>query len=80
LKTAAFYDDDKGTNYGQARYLCYYLQQRGMLLKFYREFHARQKSDPTGYRTLQKILGERDMRKFQEQWQKWVLTLKQGVD
>ena len=34
----AFYDDDRGANYAQARYLCYYLQQRGLLVKFYREF------------------------------------------
>ena len=37
------YDDDRGANYAQARYLCYYLQQRGLLVKFYREFHAHQK-------------------------------------
>lgn len=80
LKARAFYDQDKGTNYGQARYLCYYLQQRGLLVKFYREFHAHQKTDPTGYRTLQKVLGERDMTRFQQKWQKYVLALEQGVD
>ena len=57
LDAHGFYDEDKGTNYGQARYLCYYLQQRGLLIKFYREFHAHQKEDPTGYKSLQKILG-----------------------
>ena len=28
-----FYNQDPGTNYSQARYLCYYLQQRGLLEK-----------------------------------------------
>src|SRR5438128_7902621 len=34
LETDAFYNEDKGTNYGQSRYLCYYLQQKGLLIKF----------------------------------------------
>lgn len=80
LRSGAFYDQDKGTNYAQARYLCYYLQQRGLLLAFYRRFHANQKTDPTGYRTLQVILGERNMTRFQQEWQKYVLALQQGVD
>src|SRR5882672_12347478 len=37
LDPRGFYDDDQGTNYAQSRYLCYYLQQRGQLIKFYRE-------------------------------------------
>jgi hypothetical protein len=80
LWVRAFYEQDQGTNYGQARYLCYYLQHRGLLVKYYREFHAHQKTDPTGYRTLQRILGERDMTRFQQKWQKYVLALEQGVD
>ena len=45
-------------NYAQARYLCYYLQEKGVLVKFYREFQARQKEDPSGFKALQKILAE----------------------
>src|ERR1044071_4001647 len=33
LDANAFYQDQKGTNYAQSRYLCYYLQQRGLLVK-----------------------------------------------
>ncbi len=79
LDAHGFYDEDKGTNYGQARYLCYYLQQRGLLIKFYREFHAHQKQDPTGYKSLQKILGTSDMRAFQRKWEKYVLGLSQDI-
>jgi hypothetical protein len=73
--TDAFYDQDKGTNYGQARYLCYYLQEKGLLIKFYKEFSAHIKTDPTGYKTLQAVLGEKDMVAFQERWEKFVLSL-----
>ena len=76
----AFYNEDKGVNYAQARYLCYYLQQKGVLVKFYQEFHLRQKEDATGYQTLQKILGETDMDAFKTKWEKYVLGLRQGYD
>ena len=72
----AFYNEDKGTNYGQARYLCYYLQEKELLTKYYREFLSSQKVDPTGYKTLQKVLGEADMDAFKTSWEKYVLSLK----
>jgi hypothetical protein len=75
---SSFYNDDKGTNYAQARYLCYYLQQRGLLVKFYREFLAHQKTDPTGHQTLRRILGARDMNVFKLKWEKFVLSLHHG--
>jgi hypothetical protein len=80
LGAHAFYDEDKGTNYGQARYLCYYLQQRGLLVKFYREFIAHQKNDPTGYQSLQKTLGTTNIRAFKVKWEKYVLGLRQGFE
>lgn len=70
-----FYREDTGTNYAQARYLCYYLQEKGLLRKFYKDFVTNQKTDPTGYRTLQTILGERDMTAFQKRWESFVMKL-----
>ena len=72
-----FYNGDAGTNYGQARYLCYYLQERGLLVKFYKEFVAQQKTDPTGYETLRRVLGQQDMQAFQKSWERFVLQLRQ---
>jgi len=80
MNAGDFYDDSRGTHYAQARYLCYYLQQRGLLVKFYREFQAHQKSDPSGYRTLQGILRTRNMKAFEKKWEKYVLGLKQGYE
>ena len=70
-----FYSDSRGVNYAQSRYLLYYLQQEGLLFNFYKQFHARQKTDPTGYATLKSILRERDMDLFQRKWEKYVLGL-----
>ncbi|HYP52738.1 MAG TPA: hypothetical protein VEQ42_04325 [Pyrinomonadaceae bacterium] len=75
LDARAFYGDARGTNYAQARYLLYYLQERGLLTRFYREFRAGHREDPTGYKTLRSVLGETDMAAFQKRWEAFVLGL-----
>lgn len=70
-----FYEEATGTNYAQARYLLYYLQEKKLLVKYYREFTANSATDPSGYKTLQKILGERDMAAFQRRWEAFVMKL-----
>ena len=72
-----FYGDRSGVNYAQSRYLCYYLQEKGLLVKFYKQFHARQKNDPNGFQTLKAVLGESDMNQFQRKWERFVLGLSQ---
>ncbi len=74
--THQFYRADPGTNYAQARYLCYYLQQQGLLRKFYHDFVANHQSDPTGYQTLKKTLGADDMEAFQKEWEAYVMKLR----
>ena len=78
MNADAFYNQDKGTNYGQARYLLYYLQEHGLLVRFYKDFYDRRKDDPTGYQTLQATLREADMTAFQKKWEKFVLGLSEG--
>jgi hypothetical protein len=77
--TYEFYGADPGSNYAQARYLCYYLQQQGLLREFYQQFRRNVHSDPTGYETLKSVLKikhEEGMAKFQETWKAWVLKLR----
>ena len=57
MSVPEFYNFESGSHYAQSRYLLYYLQQKGLLTKFYREFYAHQKTDPTGYQTLRRVLG-----------------------
>ncbi len=74
--TCQFYNDDNGTNYAQARYLCYYLQEEGLLARFYHKFRDSREEDPTGYDTLKGALGEKDMDAFKENWEKYILSLR----
>jgi hypothetical protein len=71
-----FYDDDRGDHYAQARYLCYYLQEKGLLKKFVHAFMDNREKDPTGYETLKKILDEDDMAAFQARWETFVMALR----
>lgn len=75
-----FYGEHRGRgysdNYAQSRYLLYYLQEKNLLRKYYQQFIANQSSDPTGYKTLQQVLGEEDMKGFQKRWESYALQLK----
>lgn len=75
--TRQFYEDeDSGLYYAQARYLLYYLQQQGKLRTYYKKFVADARNDPTGYQTLQAVLGETDMKKFLVKWKNYCLRLR----
>ena len=71
-----FYDGERGDNYAQARYLCYYLQEKGLLNKYYHSFAKNADRDPGGYRTLKNVLNESDMKGFESRWKKYCLGLK----
>lgn len=70
-----FYSDDPGTNYAQARYLCYFLQEQGELVHYYRAFASAHAADPTGYRTLENVLG-RQPEAFKPEWERYVMKLR----
>lgn len=63
-------------HYGQARYLCYFLQQRGLLIRFHREFIANAGEDPSGAATLRRVVGEEDLEVFRHRWEDFVQALR----
>lgn len=77
MNAREFYQKDRGTNYSEARYLCYYLQEHDLLRMYYHAFVAAAGKDPTGYATLKKILKRGDMDAFEEEWRKWVLEIEE---
>jgi len=70
-----FYGNGSGTHYAQARYLMYYLQERGLLRDFYQRARSARAEDPSGYQTLVAVLGEKDMAAFQIHWAAFVSAL-----
>lgn len=55
--TAKFYGARSGLHYAQARYLCHYLQERGLLRDYYHAFVAAAAADPTGLAPLMSTTG-----------------------
>ncbi len=72
-----FYGEDPGTNYSQSRYLCQYLQERGVLRDYYAKVRTNQRTDPTGWSTLVELLRIEDEAAFMTEWQAWVMTLEE---
>lgn len=73
---AAFYEEDgRSLRYAMARYLCYYLQERGLLVALYRGARAQRSTDKTGIEALKKVLGEPDLARFQPRWESFVAAL-----
>ncbi len=75
LDADEFYGENQGVYYSQARYLCYYLQEKGLLVRYYHEFRDNRERDPTGYKTLVRILGQKDMKVFKKKWEKFTLSI-----
>lgn len=71
-----FYGEHSGLHYAQARYLLYYLQEKDLLGRFYREYLDRRSEDKTGYAALVAVLGGPDMAAFQRRWARWVRRLR----
>ena len=70
-----FHGNSEARNYAQSHYLCYYMQERDLLKEYYHAFYVDRRRDPTGYKTLQRLLAGRDMRQFQEDWEALVLAI-----
>ena len=76
--TREFYNEDPGSNYAQARYLCYYLQEKGLLVDYFQMLRKEIRNDPSGYETLKKILEleTEETEQFQKDWTEFVLGLR----
>ena len=80
-----FYEADSGLNYAAARYLCYDLQERGLLERFYKEFRADVKKTAaagdvpadiaSGRRTLERVLGQ-TLEEYEPPWRERTMRLR----
>jgi len=69
-----FYGDRSDFYYSQARYLCMYLQERGVLKKFYKTFRDGYSEDKTGKKYLEKVLGM-NLEEIDKNYVAWVKQL-----
>ena len=69
-----FYGEESGLNYAQARYFCMYLQEKGMLKKYYKKFRDNYEKDNTGISFAEELLNK-TIRETDKDFKVWVLTL-----
>ena len=70
-----FYADRGGIHYAEARYLLYYVQTHGKLREYYKQFKAHASTDPTGSRTLCRVLGFKSIDDLQADWLRFIEKL-----
>ena len=75
LDERGFYLKQPGLHYAEARYLLYYLQDKGLLRTFFSRYLERGRRDRTGASTLKQVLGITDLNAFQRRWERYLLTL-----
>ena len=70
-----FYTNQAGLNYAQARYFVMYMQQKGLLKRFYVAFRGRRGRRPV--KTIEEVFGK-PLKQVEGEFLKWVMTLKWG--
>jgi len=70
-----FRGGDEGARYAHARYVCLFLQERGVLREYYAQFRSNQSEDPQGSNTLRNVLAGRSWQEIDAEFRAWALSL-----
>jgi hypothetical protein len=65
----------EGLNYAQARYFCLYMQEKGVLRKFYHTFRDAQKADPRGLKTVKAMFPDQAWDELNLAYRRWAAGL-----
>lgn len=76
LSDQEFRDDSESLHYAAARYLCQWLDQKGKLWPFYKEWRSSVSRDPTGQKSFETIMGMTPG-EANAPWMRWVSSLKE---
>lgn len=66
--------DIAALDYALSRYVCLYLQERGLLAPFYRKCRSGIATDPTGRFALERILGGKPLDEIDRDFRDWLAT------
>ncbi len=70
-----FYGKRSDVNYAQARYLCMYLQELGLLKEYYKLFRDKYNQDNTGIKQIEYITGK-TITELDSDYAEWIKTLR----
>jgi len=68
----------EAVDYAHARYLCLFLQRKGLLAPFYRKFRETVGNDPAGKSVLCQLIGVASVEEVDREFREWVLALHRG--
>lgn len=71
----AFYQKNSGVKYALSRYFCFYLQEKGKLEDFYKEYRDGFKKDKSGKKALEKVM-DQELEDVERDLHAWSLKLK----
>jgi hypothetical protein len=74
MSDEAFRGADEDLNYATARYLCQWLDQKGLLWPFYQRYREHHAEDPTGAKSFLAVVGKAPAA-ASEEWWRWVKRL-----
>jgi len=74
ISAGDFYGSRRGINYAHARYFCLYLQHRGLLKRFYRDYKAAAAKDTPVATVIETLCGE-PIGDVDRRYRDWVMTL-----
>ncbi|MDK1031418.1 MAG: hypothetical protein QGD94_05385, partial [Planctomycetia bacterium] len=66
----------EGLNYAQARYFCMYMQEQGVLEKFYRLFRDGVGKDAMGLSFVSEVFDKKSVEKVDKAYREWLKSLK----
>ncbi len=66
-----------GMAYAVARYIFYFLQEKGKLRTFYRRYRKQGAQDPTGAGLIEEIF-DKPLSELEAEWKTWVLSIQYG--
>jgi hypothetical protein len=74
MSDSSFRGDGEDLHYAVARYVCQWLDERGLLFPFYQRWRDGFDADATGERAFTAIVGKSPAAST-EAWSRWVTTL-----
>ena len=74
---SSFNGKEAGLLYATSRYLLYWLQEKGVLVRYFHAFRAATDADPSGMRTLSDLLGQK-LPELRREWERYVSGLTLG--
>lgn len=77
VESPAFRGPEAERNYAQARYLCLFLERRGLLEPFYARFRAAHPHDPTGLATLRETFAPQAWEAVEAEYRAWLADLRE---